>query len=347
MSHLIAWDQIKDQYSDILVLGNGASIAVHKGFNYKSLKDEAVKNGWLGPNVSKVFDHFKTDDFELVLKMLWHTFRINQALEVTDSRSTKTYYEIKQALIRSVQKTHASYEKIDYLSAMWQFMHRFRTVVSLNYDLLVYWAMLAGNDFLGRCFKDCFLEGEFQYDDWENFRKPITEGGHSTLVFYPHGNLCLASNEANSDIKIVAHGDNLLGTILDTWRSNEAIPLFVCEGTSRQKKEAIGRSRYLNTIYDDILPALKGNLLIYGWSMSENDEHLVRRLMKPNTKAVAISVHIAGKTDRDIEETCKLSELKVHKYSPKAKITFFNAEDHGCWIHSPRFSVVTPSSPET
>ncbi len=66
MSRLIAWDQIKDQYSDILVLGNGASVSVHKGFNYKSLKDEAVRNGWLGPNVSKVFDDLRTDDFELV-----------------------------------------------------------------------------------------------------------------------------------------------------------------------------------------------------------------------------------------------------------------------------------------
>ncbi|MCL5123965.1 MAG: DUF4917 family protein [Deltaproteobacteria bacterium] len=333
MARLVAWDQIKDQYSDILVLGNGASVAVHKGFNYKSLKDEAAKNGWLSTNVSKVFDHLRTDDFELVINMLWHTFRINRALEVTENRSTKTYHEIRGALIRSVQKVHVPYDKIEYLSPMWRFMYRFETVVSVNYDLLVYWAMLAGNDFLGRCFKDCFLEGEFQYDEWETFRTPITECGHSTLVFYPHGNLCLASNEADSDIKIVAHGDNLLGTILDTWRSNEAIPLFVSEGTSRQKKEAIGRSRYLNTIYDQVLPTLGGNVLIYGWSMSENDEHLIRRLIKPNTKAVAVSVHVTGKTDGDIEETCKLSELKIHKYSRKAKVTFFNAEDHGCWIH--------------
>lgn len=335
MSRLIPWDQIKDQYSDVLVLGNGASVAAAKGFKYQSLLEVAKENGWLSQNVSKVFDHLRTDDFELVLNLLWHTFRINQALEVTENRSTITYHEIKEALIRSVQRAHASYEKIN-LSPMWEFMYRFRTVVSLNYDLLVYWAMLAGNDSLGRCFKDCFLKGEFLYDEWEDFRAPITECDHSTLVFYPHGNLCLATDGSNSDMKIIAHGDNLLETVLDTWRSNEAIPLFVSEGTSRQKKEAIGRSRYLNTIYNYVLPTLKGNVLIYGWSMSENDEHLIRRLIKPKTQAVAISVHIGDKTDRDVEKTCKLLELKIHKYSPEATVTFFNAGDPGCWIHTPR-----------
>lgn len=285
MSTLTPWNHIKDLYTQILVLGNGASIAVDKVFNYQSLKNVAEKSHLLTQNICKVFDYLKTEDFLLALNMLRHTYRINAALDISGNHSLDTYYEIKDALVRSIRKSHVSYDKItDYLPQMWQFMYRFHTVVSLNYDLLVYWAMLAGNNSLGRCFKDCFVDGDFHYDSWNSYRNTINGCDHSTLVFYPHGNLCLANNDANSDMKIIAGSDEtLLETVLTTWRSGEAIPLFVSEGTSRQKMEAIGRSPYLNTVYKAILPQLEGNVLIYGWSMSDNDEHLIRGLIKPST----------------------------------------------------------------
>jgi len=336
MSSLTPWNQIKDQYTQILVLGNGASLAVDKVFNYRSLKEVAERNHWITQNISKVFNYLKTEDFELVLNMLRHTSRINRALEISENRSQDTYNEIKDALIRTVRKAHVSYEKItDYLPQMWKFMYRFRTVVSLNYDLLVYWAMLAGNNSLGRCFKDCFVDGEFQYDGWNNYRNTINGCDHSTLVFYPHGNLCLASNDTDSDMKIVAGSDeNLLEAVLNTWRSGEAIPLFVSEGTSRQKIEAIGRSPYLNAVYKAVLPQLEGSVLIYGWSMSDNDEHLIRGLIKPSTESVAISVHTRDKTERDVRDTCELLTKKIRKYSQDAEVTFFDAEDPDCWVQT-------------
>lgn len=325
------WDQIKPQHSDILILGNGASVSVHEGFKYQSLKEEAKKNGWLTDNVLKVFEHLKTDDFEMVLNILWQTFRINQLLEVPENLSTKTYQEIQEALIRSVQKIHVSRNSInDYLTPMWKFMFPFRTVISLNYDFLVYWAMLAGNDVLVNHFKDCFINQEFDYDKWQRLRESRKDRDHSTLVFYPHGNLCIATYGNNSDKKINSQGDFLLDKVLETWRNNDAVALFVSEGSSQQKKAAIRRSKYLNAIYNDILPKLEGNILIYGWSMSENDEHLLERLIKPDTRKIAISLHRGDKTDRDIEETCAQYERKVLKYSSVAEVSFFDSEDAGC-----------------
>jgi hypothetical protein len=50
-----------------------------------------------------------------------------------------------------------------------EFLRRFSTVVSLNYDLIVYWAILVSNNKLGTWFKDCFVNGQFDHD-WERFR---------------------------------------------------------------------------------------------------------------------------------------------------------------------------------
>jgi hypothetical protein len=205
VSLLTPWDEIKGRCWKTLVLGNGASIAAHNAFNYQSLRIKAKDDRRLTPNVSKIFEHLKTDDFELVLKMLWHTSRINQALEIDNSIPDAAYSKIKEALIETVRAAHVSYEDIQHLlKPMSKFMSRFETVVSLNYDLLVYWAIMAGNEEKdGHQFKDCFVnEQQFRYDGWQELRKPLESYNNSTLVFYPHGNLCLETDDTNSDRKI-------------------------------------------------------------------------------------------------------------------------------------------------
>jgi hypothetical protein len=68
------------------------------------------------------------------------------------------------------------------------FASAFPTVVSLNYDLTLYWAMLLFNAANGSWFKDAFHDGEFQ-TDWEYLLRPYGHAAGATLVFYPHGSL--------------------------------------------------------------------------------------------------------------------------------------------------------------
>jgi hypothetical protein len=96
-------------------------------------------------DVQRVFDHLDTADFELVLRMLWHASRINQALEIPDDRTTQAYVSVRDALIGVVHATHVSHDAVrPRLPAAAAFMSRFSTVLSLSYDLLVYWAILVG-----------------------------------------------------------------------------------------------------------------------------------------------------------------------------------------------------------
>lgn len=41
------WNDIKNHFGHGLILGNGASMAVHPGFGYRSLYDAARENGHL------------------------------------------------------------------------------------------------------------------------------------------------------------------------------------------------------------------------------------------------------------------------------------------------------------
>ncbi|MFA6224535.1 MAG: DUF4917 family protein [Desulfomonilaceae bacterium] len=336
---LTPWDELEKNF-EILVLGNGASAAVDEGFLYQSLRQEAEGTGRITPNVSEIFNYLETSDFELVLKMLLHTSRVNQALRIDNDTPEAVYSEIKKALIETVRETHVPYEKVlRLLKPMWKFMENFHTVVSLNYDLLVYWAIMAGNEEIGgNHFKDCFVDenNQFRYNKWDELRQGWNGLKKSTLVFYPHGNLCLETDDTNSDRKIQRQEDNnLLNVILKRWEDDNISPLFVSEGTTQQKTKAISRSPYLSTVSKIVLPSLTGNVLVYGWSMSESDVHLVQRLITVNTPKVAISVHKGNKTYTEVEQKCHDFERLVQLCSPFTDVEFFDSQDQGCWLQTP------------
>jgi hypothetical protein len=95
--------------------------------------------------------------------------------------------------------------------------------------------------------------------------------------------LILAQDFSGQESKLHTnpHGDgNYLQQISQQWSSATVTPVFVSEGTSKQKLNAIARSRYLDTVYREVLPEKKESIVIYGWSMGENDSHILDALKK-------------------------------------------------------------------
>src|SRR5690606_31011756 len=67
------WAEIKDDYENgNLIIGNGASVALHQKFRFDSLKEEAEKLRLFNEDISKLFIEFDTSDFELILRLVWH-----------------------------------------------------------------------------------------------------------------------------------------------------------------------------------------------------------------------------------------------------------------------------------
>jgi hypothetical protein len=331
------WEDIKENFKHKLLLGNGASRAVWESFKYTSLYEEARKAGRIDLSLTKLFSDFGTTDFEHVLRLLSQTKRVNKILHIKDENTPRLYRKLKKTLIDTIRDVHPKHEQVkSLLLPMAQFMKRFDTVLSLNYDLLVYWAMLEGNDKYGNWFKDGFVdEGRFD-NDYHALHEPYLAEG-ATLVFYPHGNLILATEFLGDEVKLSRSGEKyLLDTILNIWEERDYIPLFVSEGETEGKLQAIRRSNYLKTVYDYEIDSSSDSLVVYGWSFRDEDEHILRGIINGGVDRIAVSVHTSS---GNVQSFCEAIEYKINKMhhtlrkKRKGKTYFFNSEGDDVWVN--------------
>jgi hypothetical protein len=199
-------------------------------------------------------------------------------------------------------------------------------VLSLNYDLILYWALLYGNrEKLGN-FRDCFHyggSGRLVLDrNWSGYR----DGGDTTLYFYPHGNLALARTTEAEEVKLRAGGSNLLDVILENWASGEVLPIFVCEGMAEQKQRSISGSSYLSQVESKAFDEIGESIVIYGWSMGSQEKHIIDRIVARRPKALAISVRNGN--EQIIRRANELFAGEVED------LVFFDAQSPGAWANS-------------
>lgn len=325
MVDIVQWNDIKEDYHQgSLLLGNGSSIAVDGCFNYPSLFEEALRLDHLTSNVQAVFDKFGVIDFELVLRRLWQAKLVNEALDLPRGEVEEAYEEVRQALISTIRDTHVSYEDArEHFEPIYKFMQEFDFVVSLNYDLIVYWAAQYGNRTLGRWFKDCFQSSAFR-NDWKSLCDSYGADG-TTLYFYPHGNLVLRREGFSSERKIQAGTDNnLLDAILEKWETCNLAPAFVCEGTEENKRDAISSCNYFERVFFEVLPSLDETLVVYGWGFGDQDEHIIEQIAKSCVKRIAVAIY------SDDQVLCGNIERKLQSLNLE-ELVFFDAQSEGCW----------------
>lgn len=329
--HIQPWDAISRNYRSTILLGNGASIAVSNRFAYWSLREHAIRQDFLPEDAQRLFDFFQTQDFELILRIVWHASNVNRSLDIRDERTHAAYMNVRNCLIRTVRDIHPAYQDVNgVLPNIYAFLRNFGTVISLNYDLIVYWTMTYGLSVRdGHAFKDCFVDRGIFADDWWRFKERLPGEYSNTLVFYPHGSLALCRNLVEQEFKMSARDSSgLLETILRHWEDEECVPLFVSEGTERQKVASIQNSYYLSTVYREVLPSSQTSLVIYGWGVTEQDMHLLRRMQRADIRQVAVSVF------RGDQAYCNRVYETIHGILGRhVYVEFFDSESPGCWIH--------------
>lgn len=139
----------------------------------------------------------------------------------------------------------------------------------------------------------------------------------------------LARDKIENERKISANSDGLLESILQKWENGSYVPLFVSEGTSKQKQKSIQSSYYLNTVYREVLANLSDNLTIYGWGFGEHDMHILERVSLSGIKRVAVSVY---KNDQAF--CSRAHQILVDHLGKDCEITFFDSKSEGSWIHA-------------
>lgn len=333
-----------------LIVGNGASISLSNNFNYSNLFLKAEELGYLSPEIAKIFSQVGTSNFEVILNQLDITQKINNLLslpkmltaqlpQINDVISTSSN-QIKTALIETIRGVHPEYtglsitqsESNDVLKLN-TFLNQFDYIINLNYDLLIYYILLSDINL----FIDSFRNSD-RYDSTLAFDENVvnTPYGAKTKLYYPHGNIVLCVDSNGEEQKICcAEANSLLKKILSLWGSeNPLYPLFICEGSSTEKLNSIHRNYYLRYVYNNILPNLPNNIICYGWSLSENDEHILKQILSASiSKKIYISIHKGAKDDTELEAECATIKKRIIKINKKTEVHFFDTNDEGCWLN--------------
>ena len=177
-----------------LLLGNGFSIALRPDiFTYGSLYENADFSA--APHVKKLFEALGTQDFEVVIKHLQDAARVVEVYRPSAvslaRRLRRDAAVIKDALVTAIAKRHPDrpYDIAPgQYAACRAFLSRFDHIFTLNYDVLLYWALMQDE-------VDAFT---FRHDD--GFRHPEEDPGqpwvswqqgNAATVSYLHGALHL------------------------------------------------------------------------------------------------------------------------------------------------------------
>jgi uncharacterized protein DUF4917 len=310
------WPDVAEQHDwSALLLGNGLGINVWPGFAYGSLFDHARDSG-LTAQDRQLFDG--TRNFERALSDLTTAMRVGRILK-TDTRPILTRYRsIQVALGHAIREVHPRRSSVPdrSLHAIRAALLEYEWIFTTSYDLIVYWAM--GSDGW-RPFVDLFKYGgrcEFDPDRADVYADEIP-------VYFLHGALHLVVGGSGATWKL---RKTQLQTLLDQFGQPidgdaEARPLLVTEGSAVEKLRAIEGNDYLahalQRLREVDLPTV-----VFGSSLSAQDDHLVEALNEQPDRPVAVSMRPGLKKDVAMRQAEIFGRLETES------LVFFDATTH-------------------
>ncbi|WP_028696715.1 DUF4917 family protein [Pseudomonas cremoricolorata] len=313
-AHLPSWAELTDRHAyPALLLGNGASRALWKPFGYYSLFEQAqqVRHKALAISDQALFKALGTELFEPVLSALNTTIRSNAALAINSTAPLNRYYSIKQALIHALRAVHLPLALLPpvTLGQLNAELRRYRCVYTSNYDLILPWAM--EHDPSG------FAE---LFDEQGSFDVRRTAGA-GTRVLHVHGGLHLLRQADGTTRRRGAVGSELLdGAAVNVPGE---VPLFINEGPSAQKLQAIRSSDYLSWCLAQ-LACEAGNLCLLGQHLDSADEHLLEAIVQARPARIAVAIRPLGEASVHNQQSYFSQRLAA----VGCALDFFDASTH-------------------
>ncbi len=264
----------------VVLLGNGFSLAQGGGlFDYPNLLERC---GLPNDNpIRNVFRTFKTVDFEEVMHALQHAAQIEMAYG--DANRSKVFEDdadtLREALIHAVRAVHPGVQfdiPEPQRTACASFLKNFRSIYTLNYELLLYWVILKGA-------RDIHSDGFGLGEEADGFRTFKADAKCST--YYLHGALHLFNNDVLATQKRVVTRSTIIDDIANTIRQTELLPLFVAECTTREK---ISQNKFCSVSSAKLreLTAIDGSIFIFGHSAGKSDAHIYEAIFRSRVKKI-------------------------------------------------------------
>lgn len=298
----------------LLLVGNGASCAISSDFAYTSLR--RVAN--LSSDDVAVFKALKTSNFEAVLDYLRVAALVCKQLGHDEGDVLARYRSIKEALIEAINDHHIAWSAIPTgpLERFRGVMLDHKTTWSTSYDLLSYWAAMTERPRPSVRIGDCFWNDDGAFDPAN--AEPSTP---RPMLYWVHGALHLYRTRSGETVKRTHKAGRTLLDLLGTPFRGVDLPLFVSEGTSKQKMRAIRGSDYLSHAYTTLAEST-GDLVVFGQAFGTSDAHLVNAISRSPRRRIAYGVYAA--TSAESNTIC----ARVEEQFPRARIRFFDAATH-------------------
>jgi hypothetical protein len=318
-----------------LLLGNGFSRACRDDiFAYSALFQRADFTA-LSSTARQAFDSLATTDFEVVMRGLKTASLLVQLYEPENAALSRSLLGdaegLRDVLATAVAQNHPERPgdiSLESYKACRSFLQNFERIYTLNYDLLLYWALMQKELEPDVGFDDGFRtpdEGEAEYVTWD------VEKTDGQTVFYLHGALHLYDAGAELQKYTWIHTGVALIDQIRTALGENLYPLIVAEGTSQEKLARILHSSYLGRCYRSF-SKISGNLFVYGHAMGENDEHWYRLIEKGRLRKLFVGIFADPDSPSNrglIAKALQLQDSRSAK-NPLA-VTFFGCGTTSVW----------------
>lgn len=306
------WELIKGDFKDSsILLGNGFSINFSDTLIYKNLYDFFITKS--SAESKKLFDAFETRNFEKVLESIEIANTVCSTLNINTTIFENFKKEVREGLIDSINTIHPRPISVNYdlVSKIAKQFKEFNQIFTTNYDLFLYYIILETKKFGDHFFNSYSI-------NYNYFGEP--DQMKNNHIYFLHGALFLFEKGITT-LKIRKPPDGwLLNKITDEIAQNN-YPLFISEGKSETKLKAIQSNSYLTYALNQLKKCTDKKLVIYGQSLSEQDEHIAK-IIDNSFEKIAISIRP--------QAWSTIGELKAEKnrlssYFKKAKLEFYDS----------------------
>jgi hypothetical protein len=334
-----------------LLLGNGFSIACEPDiFHYGSLFDQADFSAL--PDVRHSFEALGTQDFEVVIRALENGSRLALIYTPGDAgvarRMASDASRLKELLVSTVAQNHParpSNVEPARFHACREFLAHFLSgskpgrVYTMNYDLLLYWALMHDdNPFRDNPATIITIDGfglneddpEADYVVWK-----AESTANQQCVHYLHGALHLY--DAGTELQKYTWSRSGVPLVEQARAAIESdlYPVFVSEGESSRKLTKIRHSAYLQHSFKSfcsVMAQTKQALFVYGHSLAHNDNHILTRIGRGKSKKVYVSLYgdPESVSNRDVVQRAEQLAAMRHPYLPMV-LRFFDASSANVW----------------
>lgn len=306
-----------------LLLGNGFSIAAHRGFDYRRLLERAS----VPDEIRDIFAFARTTNFESVMRIL---LAETVGAGARGARDTREKIEaLKRALVVSIHEVHPARRSL-IPAPRWErcecFLERFigkkqaGRIFTTNYDLLLSWAVAPDRD---------RIKPEKRLRAYEGFRGGTYDALGAATIIYLHGALHLyAVGLRERQLQYWGTGVPLHDQIADRL-NNGHFPIIVTEGASSLKKPV--SSGFLRDAQIAFRGTTRGGdkkaLFTAGHGLGVEDRHLFDLIPKGTIQTICLGGFRRAEMDAFHELGGRWVAARRTASGPPLKVYIFDTEN--------------------